>query len=235
MKMALRYNQVTGRGVERSGNKSTEQVDAFRFPHLKTKRYNPERDLTFSLGREVSYSDVLELLSRYGCVDLANVHETILNMHIGNNVNKMQVILTCAKDGINDGIVDILINAPDCPVVECYSFSNKEVVVKFSYKHPTVDVENEIRKIYLEGNHGKVIRWWRHTETKYRIPTGTVSFLMWENDLKAKPIPGKVFINGIPAYVYYKGQTKICFRCKGVGHFARECPGKTDQVHYAKR
>ena len=73
-----------------------------RYPRLDIDSYSRENDITFSLGRQTSYEEVIGLLWKAGCVDPSTLLESVKQLRITRNVDNGQVFVTCAKDGVAD-------------------------------------------------------------------------------------------------------------------------------------
>ena len=68
------------------------------------------------------------------------------------------------------------------------------------------------------GKYGKVFA--AKHETKRGIYTGTISVLM---EIQ-KNIPSALRIRGHTCLIFYRGQTRTCFRCQSPDHTTRDCP-----------
>ena len=195
-----------------------------RYPRWKTSNYHRECDMTFSLGRETNYEEVFELLKVSGCIDPVRWFETLRSIRIHNNsVDNGQVMVFCTKPGLSDEFADKLNALPGDLIRKCHSYTDKDIPVKFSFIHPSVDIEMDIVRAHLEKDHGPVKEWFELKEKKYNIPTGAYIFIMKEEDLKVNPLPEQIFLNHLPCYISYRTQKRICYKCKQPGHIANNC------------
>ena len=136
-------------------------ANSWRRPLIKPKiekltisSYSRENDFTFSFGRIVDYDEVVGLLLLSGCVEPNNLAEEISMLKITKSIHNGQVFVTCAKPGVCEEWVKKLNSLEDTSIRKCHSYSDKEVTVKFSFIHPSIDIENEIVKKFLERKCG---------------------------------------------------------------------------------
>ena len=193
-------------------------------PRLPIKSYTRENDLTFSFGELVDYDDVVNLLLQSGCIDRKNYLDEIKMLKLTKSVHNGQVFVTCAKPNVCDEWVRKLNAMDGSGIRKCHSYSDKEVTVKFSFIHPSINIQKEIVEGFLEKHHGPVKEWSALKENKWGIPNGAYVFIMREEDLEKRPIPESVFLGHIQVYVSYRTQVMTCHRCKEAGHIAVNCP-----------
>ena len=185
--------------------------------------YSKEWDLTFSYGRETSEYEVLKLLYDSECISDDNIHEYLRGIVVGENLHNGQVIVFCAKPGLSDIFVEKLLNFAGDTIKKCHSYSNTEIPVRFSFIHPSIDIEADIIKRHLQ-NYGEVKEWSYIRDKKFGVRTGAVVFIMYERDLKVRPLPSKIFINHMYCRISYRTQVKTCFSCGSPSHMKRDCP-----------
>ena len=101
-----------------------------REPYIRRHEYCRLRDFTFSLGYEIDTEKVIDLLIEYGITTAESLHNDIKMVKVGRNLQNRQVLVTCQREGENDLMVDKLF--AEAPVINCHSYSNKEIPVKFS-------------------------------------------------------------------------------------------------------
>ena len=113
-------------------------------PTWDTPSYSREWDLTFSLGRETTEYEVLRLLLNSGCIDDTNIHDMIRGIVVGDNFSNGQVFVYCAKPHLSNIFVRKLKDFLGVAIQNCHTYSNEEIPVKFSFIHPSVDIQKDI-------------------------------------------------------------------------------------------
>ena len=171
----------------------------------------------------MDYDEVVGLLLLSGCVEPNNLAEEISMLKITKSIHNGQVFVTCAKPGVCEEWVKKLNSLEDTSIRKCHSYSDKEVTVKFSFIHPSIDIENEIVKKFLERKCGPVKEWSALRDRKYGIPNGSYVFIMQEEDLAKNPLPESIFLNHVQTFISYRTQVVICHSCYKPGHIASEC------------
>ena len=198
-------------------------------PTWDTPSYSREWDLTFSLGRETTEYEVLRLLLNSGCIDDTNIHDMIRGIVVGDNFSNGQVFVYCAKPHLSNIFVRKLKDFLGVAIQNCHTYSNEEIPVKFSFIHPSVDIQKDIVDRHLK-KYGEVKSWSYVTDRRYNVRTCAVIFLMKERDLNENPLPSKIFINGRICRISYKNQPKTCFTCGSTEHMKKDCTHRTDQI-----
>ena len=193
-----------------------------KVPKLKVASYTRENDLTFSFGRHVDYDDVVGLLMLSGCVEPNTLLEQISMLKITKSIHNGQVFVTCAKPGVCQDWVNKLNTLEGTSITKCHSYSDKEVTVRFSYIHPSIDIQREIVEKFLE-DYGDVKEWSALRDKKYGIPNGSYVFIMKEEDLAKKPLPESIFLNHMQCFISYRTQVILCHNCGEEGHISKNC------------
>ena len=196
-------------------------------PKLKIQTYTRENDLTFSFGKVVDYDHVVGLLLESGCVEPKTMLDEIKMLKITKSVHNGQVFVTCAKPGVCDEWVKKLNSMDGTSIQKCHSYSDKEVTVRFSFIHPSVNIQKDIVEKFLI-KYGPVKEWSALKDKKYGIPNGSYVFIMQEEDLAKKPLPEYIFLNHVQCFISYRTQVVICHNCGNPGHIAVDCPRKND-------
>ena len=132
--------------------------------------------------------------------------------------------MECKSTGSNDVFVDKInsVRLPDVSVRKCHSYSNKELLVRFSYVHSSIDIRTDIVEKFL-SKFGAVLDWFPIKDKDLNIPTGPYIFVMREDDVKNNPLPESVFLNHIQVFISHRLQVRVCYNCGKNGHFEREC------------
>ena len=194
-----------------------------KYPRLDIASYSRENDITLSLGRQTDYEEVLGLLWKAGCIDPSTLLDSVSQMRITKNVDNGQIFVTCANDNVADIWVDKLNGLTGTDIKKCHSYTDKEIPVKFSFIHASIDVQKDIVDGFL-SKYGRIKEWFPLKDKKFGIPNGSYIFVMYEEDLEKKPLPECVFLNHIQVYISYRTQVIRCHNCNEAGHFSRECP-----------
>ena len=190
-------------GNSQDGNAWKNRRPQSTIPMWKAPSYSRKWDLTFSLGYRTTEYEVLKILYDSGCIDDQNVNENLRGVALGENMFNGQVFVYCAKPQLSDIFVGKLLDyahAENFILHNCHSYSNVEVSVRFSYIHPSIDIENDIVKGHL-GSYGRVKNWSRVKDPKFGVPTCAVNFIMFEQDLRAHPLPSRIQINQSPCNI----------------------------------
>ena len=196
------------------------------YPRIVSKSYSRDNDITFSLGKPTDYEEVLHLLWKAGCVeDPLTLSNKVNQLRITRNLDNGQVFVTCAESGVADKWVDSLNELENTSIKKCHSYTNKEIPVKFSYLHASIDIENDIVNGFLKG-YGRVKEWFPLKDKQFGIPNGSFIFVMYEEDLQNKPLPECMFVNHMQVWISYRTQVTRCHTCNEEGHYSRECPKK---------
>ena len=195
------------------------------YPKLTLDGYTRENDITFSFGRPTTSDEVISLLVHSGCVNAETYPEEISMMRINHkNVDNGQVFITSTKPGLSDLWVEKLIALEGTTLKKCHAYTNKEVHVRVSYIHSSMDISQFVRE-HLE-KYGKVKDWWKNVDYKYGLYNGIVTCIMFEDQLKLNPIPEKVVLNNVDVHIYYASRKQTCHICNGEDHLVEECPKK---------
>lgn len=180
---------------------------------------NRDDDLTFSFGRGTSYDEVVGLLCDSGCMDAERYLDQIRSLRINNKkMDNGQVKITCLA-GESDDWVNKLSKYKG--LIKCHSYTNNQVQVKFSYVHAKVDVERDIIGSFLASY--KVKEYWADVDFRYGIPNGGYTFIMYNDELQAKPLEECVYFNNEACWISYATRPVRCHNCDNIGHMADEC------------
>ena len=193
-------------------------------PKVDITTYTRENDLTFSFGEYVDYDDVVGLLLQSGCIDRKNYLNEIKMLKITKSLHNGQVFITCAQPNVCDEWVAKLNFMQGSGIRKCHSYSDKDVTVKFSFIHPSINIQKEIVENYLEKFHGPVKEWSALKENKWGIPNGAYVFIMREEDLAHRPILESILLGHVKVFVSYRTQVVTCHNCNEKGHIAVNCP-----------
>ena len=193
-------------------------------PVVDLKTYSRFNDLTFSLGRKTNTKEAHDLLVEAGCFKNGELLKYVNQLRVTGSMDNGKIFVECNAPGHNDVFVEKLnnLNLPEVTIKKCHSYSNKDVLVRFSYIHSSVDIKTEIVDNFL-CKYGEVVDWWPIKDKELDIPTGPYIFVMKEEDIKRNPIPQCVFLNHIQVYISHRLQDKVCHRCGKSGHMFREC------------
>ena len=226
MNKEKKFSLSTLNGSALQGNAWKNRRPQSTIPIWKAPSYTRKWDLTFSLGYRVTEYEVLKLLFDAGCIDDNNVKEYIRGIVVGENLFNGHVFVFCTKPELSDIFVEKLMiyaDAEEFMIYNCHSYSNSEISVRFSHIHPSIDIENDIVKGHLES-YGKVKNWSRVKDPRFGVPTCAVNFIMYEQDLRAHPLPSRIHINQSPCNISYRTQSRLCFKCGSPNHMKRDCP-----------
>ena len=127
-----------------------------RYPKIPLQSYTREDDLTLSFGRATSHSEILNLLSRSGCFEPEDYLNAIKMLRITKSVDNGQVFVTSAEKGLVDLWADKINAFAGDGIKKCHTYTSKEVLVHFSFIHPSVNVKQEIVDGFLQKYHGRV-------------------------------------------------------------------------------
>ena len=182
-------------------------------------------DMTFSLGRPTSHKEIIYLLTASNCIDKAeNVLDYVRMIKIGGNMENGQVMVYCRGDYADNYVERIsALRIPGTNIKKCHSYTLKEILVRFSFIHPNIDVETVVVKGFLEKHHGKVKDWFAVVDGPSKVPVGPYNFYMSEEDLRNKPLPGAVYFGNQICYITYRTQVRHCSNCNSTDHFVRDC------------
>ena len=195
-----------------------------QYPRRNTPGCHRKLDMIFSLGRETNYEEVKNLLRVAGCIDPNDMYHNVRAIRIfNNNIHNGQVFVYCTTPGLSDIFAERLNALPGNLIRKCHSYTDRDIPVKFSFIHPSVNIQRDVVNAHLEKDYGHVKEWFELKETKDKIPTGAYTFIMREEDLKKNPLPEQVFLGGIPCYISYRTQNRVCYKCNLPGHLARDC------------
>ena len=197
-----------------------------RYPKISLDSYTREDDVTFSFGRVTSYSEVLNLLSRSGCFKPEDYLNAIKMMRITKSLDNGQVFVTTAEKGLTDLWAEKLNTFAGKDIKKCHTYTDKEVLVHFSFIHPSVNVETEIVDGFLRKFHGRVKDFFPQKDKFWKIPNGSWTFVMFEEDLRANPIPECIYLDHVQVWISYRTQVNLCHNCGKDGHFANNCPNR---------
>ena len=114
------------------------------YPKIELEQYSREDDVTFSFGRETTYEEVLNLLSRSGCFRPEDYLSAIKMLRITRKTDNGQVFLTTAEKGVADMWANKINNFAKKDIRKCHTYTNKEVLVYMNTIHASVDVEKEV-------------------------------------------------------------------------------------------
>ena len=193
-------------------------------PVLDVKSYSRFNDFTFSLGRRTNLKEVNEILVQAGCFNQGELLDHVNQLRLTGNLENGQIFVECKSTGSNDVFVDKVnsVRLPDVSVRKCHSYSNKELLVRFSYVHSSIDIRTDIVEKFL-SKYGAVLDWFPIKDKDLNIPTGPYIFVMREDDIKNNPLPESVFLNHIQVFISHRLQVRVCYNCGKNGHFEREC------------
>ena len=153
-------------------------------------------------------------------------------IQIGQNQENGQVMVYTRTAELGDIFVDKLLALPESVGIrKCHSYSDREVTVRFSFIHPSIDVEKDIIHGFLEKECGKVVDWWPVIHPRLKVPIGPVMFVMTDHDLQENPLPEAIYLQNDLVYITYRTQARKCHTCGEVGHFARQCPTKRNELY----
>ena len=170
----------------------------------------------------MDYDDVVGLLMLSGCVEPNTLLEQISMLKITKSIHNGQVFVTCTEPGVCQDWVKKLNLLEGTSITKCHSYSDKEVTVRFSYIHPSINIQKEIVEKFLE-NYGDVKEWSALRDKKYGIPNGSYVFIMKEEDLAKKPLPESIFLNHMQCFISYRTQVVLCHNCGEEGHISKNC------------
>lgn len=194
-----------------------------KFPRLKMETFSKEYDVTFSLGRPTDETEVMLILLNAGCVKAESYMDSIRMLKIRGNVQNGQVLITCKEKGQSDEFAD-KINALKHPDIrKCHSYTSKQMPVRINFIHPTMNVQEDFIKNFLEKEHGEVLDHFPNVTAKYGIPDGSYTFIMKEDQLEERPLPESIFLNQIQSFISYRTQIRTCHKCDKPGHMSDEC------------
>ena len=116
------------------------------FPVVPVKSYSRYNDFTFSLGRKTDLVEVRDLLVKAGCFPKEDLLKHVNQLRLTGNVENGQIFVECKNPEVNDIFVDKLnsLTMPDVQIRKCHSYSNKDLLVRFSFIHSSIDTEKEI-------------------------------------------------------------------------------------------
>ena len=194
-------------------------------PVLELNSYSRFNDLTFSVGRKTDLLEVNEMMIKAGCYKRGELLDYVNQMRLTGNLENGQIFVECNRPGLNDVFVDKLngLTLSEGSIRKCHSYSNRDLLVRFSYIHSSVDVENEIVNKFLR-KYGEVLDWWPVKDKDLKIPTGPYMFVMKEEDIKRNPLPESIYLNHMQVFINHRNQVKVCHNCGKAGHYRRECP-----------
>ena len=142
-------------------------------PVWDVQSYSRFNDFTFSLGRKTNYKEVNDILVQAGCFQHGEILDHVKQLRITGNLENGQVFVECNTPGLNDVFVDKVnsLSLPDVSIRKCHSYSNKELLVRFSYIHSSVDIKTDIVDKFLH-KFGEVLDWFPIKDKNLNIPTG---------------------------------------------------------------
>ena len=79
---------------------------------------------------------------------------------------------------------------------------------------------------FLRKYHGRVKDFFPQKDKFWKIPNGSWAFVMFEEDLRANPIPECIYLNNVQVWVSYRTQVNLCHNCGEGGHFSSNCPNR---------
>lgn len=196
-----------------------------RYPRHKVEM-SKEDDLTFSLGRETNMEEVMSLLLDSKCIDLKDYHDHLRMVRINNRkMDNGQVIITCPH-GQSDKWVNLLTKFEGKMLKKLHSYTHKEVQVKFSFIHPTVGVTYILNNVLKEYS---VKEYWKDVDYKFRVHNGSYTFILYEEELKMKPLPESIFLNNAQCWISYITRAPTCHKCLQPGHIADDCEDEEEE------
>ena len=198
--------------------------NAPQVPVLDVKSYSRFNDFTFSLGRRTNIKEVNDIMVKAGCFNQGELLDHVNQLRLTGNLENGQIFVECKSNGANDDFVDKInsVVLPDVSVRKCHSYSNKELLVRLSYIHSSVDIRNDIVGNFL-SKYGAVLDWFPIKDKDLNIPTGPYIFVMREDDIKNHPLPESFYLNHIQVFISHRLQVRVCYNCGKNGHFEREC------------
>ena len=91
------------------------------YPKIELEQYSREDDVTFSFGRETTYEEVLNLLSRSGCFRPEDYLSAIKMLRITRKTDNGQVFLTTAEKGVADMWANKINNFAKKDIRKCHT------------------------------------------------------------------------------------------------------------------
>ena len=188
------WSNVLDLPLRRSNNYSGHAWSQPMYPVIPVKSQSRQDDLTFSLGRETNHDEVERLLVDSGCVGQGKLLDYAKQMRITGNQENGQIFVEL-KSGLSDTFADKLnsCNLPGFSIRKCHTYTNKDVLVRFSYIHSSVDIQTEIVDNFL-SHYGEVKDWFPIKHPRLKIPMGPYNFVMKDEDLQKNPLPESAFL-----------------------------------------
>lgn len=191
-----------------------------RYQRLDIPKLNRDDDLTFSFGRKTDYDEVVSLLCHSGCMDATKYLDQIKTLRINNKkMDNGQVKITCLPGQSDEWVKKLSLVKG---LIKCHSYTDNQVQVKFSNVHAKIDIEQDILGSFLANY--RVKEYWADVDYQYGIPNGSYTFIMYNDELQAKPLDQCVYFNNEACWISYSTRVVTCFKCHKEGHMVDDCP-----------
>ena len=197
-----------------------------KYPLIPVETLSREHDLTLSLGRNTNHDEIEKLLFDSGCIVQGQLADYANQIRITGNKENGQIFVEL-KPGLSDVFAEKLntCNLPGFVIDNCHTYTRKDVLVRFSAIHSSVDIKTEIVDNFL-SHYGEVKNWFPVKHPRLKIPIGPWNFVMKAEDLARNPLPESAFLGNSKNQVWisYDSQVKKCHQCGSEEHLSRACP-----------
>ena len=196
------------------------------YPVIPITSQSRKDDLTFSLGRDTNHDEIERLLVESGCITKGGILDYAKQLRITGNKENGQVFVELKGPGLSDVFADKLNSCKlnDFSIRKCHTYNNKDILVRFSYIHSSINIQTEVVDNFL-SHYGEVKDWFPVKHPRLRIPMGPYIFVMKDEDLQRRPLPESAFLGNAKNQVWisYDTQVKRCHRCGATDHLSRSC------------